>query len=392
MDMKKKIIYIILLIIVIILSILIYSDYRVKHAKINVDVIDDLNVEVYSKVYVSDLIETINGKLLKDKRINTEKLGTRRVKFKYVNDDNIKVVYSFDVNVVDRMPPTVGEVDSINVYKGFKKNIEDRIFCADNYDRNPICTLGGDYNLDELGSYNVMFKATDSSNNVTVKDLVINVVEKKELDNKASKTNYDDIYNKFKNENTLVGIDLSYHQGTIDYDRIKEKVDFVFLRVGYGKNRNNKYILDSKFKEHVKKFNSLKIPVGVYFFSYDESEKDAMESASWVLKQIKKYKIDHPVVYDWENWRGFNNYNLSLHNLNNMASVFMKKIRNGGYKTMLYSSKNYLKYAWDDNYNVWIAHYNENENYYNKYKLWQICDDGVIAGISTNVDIDIMYK
>lgn len=390
--MNKKFIYLGLVLIIIGLSVFLHNDNKIRHAKINVEIIDNMNIEVYSKVYLSDLIKNINGKLLKDNIINTDKLGRHKVKFKYINDDNIKVSYSFKVNVVDTTSPTLSEIKSIDVYKGTQDNIVDEIFCADNYDKSPICNIEGDYNLNETGSYDVLFKAVDSSNNITSKDLTINVIEKPILKKETTVTNYDDIYNRFKNENTLVGIDISYHQGNVDYEKLKEKIDFVFLRVGYGKNRENKYVLDDMFKKHIKMFNKLKIPVGIYFFSYDESIKDAKESALWVLKQIKKYKIEYPIVYDWENWHDFKSYNLSLYDLNSLANIFIKKIEDKGYNGMLYSSKNYLKYAWYDNYNVWIAHYNENENYKDKYKLWQICDDGKIDGINSSVDIDIMFK
>ena len=388
----KKILFFILLIVIVILSVIFYNDYRIKHAVINVTTIDSLDIEVYSEIKLSDLIKDINGTFIKDKKIDTSKLGQKEIKFKYINDDNIKVEYAFSINVVDTTPPILSEVNFINVYEGSSDNIVKRVFCADNYDKNPVCQVEGNYDLSKTGSYNVLFKGVDSFDNVSKEEIVINVLERKKVKTESTRTNYDDIYGKFKNENTLVGIDLSYHQGNIDFDKLKEKIDFVFLRVGYGKNRENKYILDNKFKEYITNFNKLHIPVGVYFFSYDESDKDALESASFVLKEIKKYKIDLPIVYDWENFSDFNEYHLSLYNLNNMANIFLKKIESKGYKGMLYSSKNYLKYAWNDNYDVWIAHYNENASYENEYKLWQICDDGKIDGINGNVDIDIMYK
>lgn len=108
--------------------------------------------------------------------------------------------------------------------------------------------------------------------------------------------------------------------------------------------------------------------------------------------KIKKYKVDLPIVFDWENWSNYQDYHLSLYHLNDLANTFIKTVENKGYKGMLYSSKNYLKYAWNDNYNVWIAHYSDKANYEGMYNLWQICDDGQIDGINTSVDIDIMYE
>ena len=386
--MKK----VLLLILIVILSIIFYNDYRIKHAIIKVETINDLNIEVYSKIRLSDLLKDINGKLITNKTINTTKLGKKEIKFNYINNDNIKVSYSFYINVVDTTPPIISEVNVINTYEGSSLDIKERLFYADNYDKNPICDIEGEYNLNKVGSYNILFKCTDKFNNISKEELTINVLKKNDVKKEPTITYYEDIYSKFKNEKTKIGIDISYYQGNINYDKLKNKIDFVFLRVGYGKNRNNKYILDSKFKEYITNFNKLNIPVGIYFFSYDENNKDAKESAKWVLKQIKKYKVTLPIVYDWENFTNFNDYHLSLYNLNDMANTFIETIKKQEYKAMIYSSKNYLKYAWDNNYNVWIAHYNENENYENKYKFWQICDDGKIDGINGNIDIDIMYK
>ena len=392
---KIFLIGIVIVLLIVIFSFL-YNDYRVKHAKIEVETIDNLNVEVYSNVYLKDLIKNINGRIINNKKINTTKLGKQKIKFKYVNDDNIKVKYSFNINVVDTTPPVISDTNSINVMKGYNGNLEDRIFCADNYDNNPECIIEGNYDLNTLGSYSTIFKATDSSNNKSSHELTINVIEPNNSDNNSLETvtNYSDIYSKFKNDNTKIGIDVSHHQKDIDFNKLKDSnVEFVFIRVGYGYNKDGKNVLDEKFKNNIEGFNKVKIPVGIYFFSYAENIKEAKNQAKWVIKQVKDYKIDLPIVFDWENWGDFKNYNLSLHDLNNIASSFISEVEREGYKGMLYSSKNYLKYAWYGNdYDVWIAHYNENSSYENVYKMWQICDDGKIDGVDTKIDIDIMYQ
>ena len=60
---------------------------------------------------------------------------------------------------------------------------------------------------------------------------------------------------------------------------------------------------------------------------------------------------------------------------------------------MIYASKNYLNAIWTyQNYDVWLAHYTEKTNYDGKFKMWQLCENGKIDGIATDVDIDILYK
>lgn len=394
-NIKKTIIIILLLILLIITSLFLYINYRIKYAKINVKTIENLNIDVYSKVKLKDLIKSMNGKLIKNKTINTTKIGKQPIKFEYINDENIKVSYSFYINVVDRVAPIVSEIKSLTLTKGYDGKVENKIFCADNYDDNPKCEIIGDYNLNEIGSYNVTYKATDSSNNITSIPLTINIIEKENNSEpqEPTTTNFEDIKAKYKKKNTKIGIDVSYHQKDINFQKVKEAgVEFAFLRIGYGYDKKGKNVIDENFIKNIKGFNKVGIPVGIYFFSYAENGKEAKKQAEWVLKTIKKYKVDLPIVFDWENWSNYQDYHLSLYHLNDLANTFIKTVENKGYKGMLYSSKNYLKYAWNDNYNVWIAHYNDKANYEGMYNLWQICDDGQIDGINTSVDIDIMYE
>ena len=94
---------------------------------------------------------------------------------------------------------------------------------------------------------------------------------------------------KYKDNNTKIGIDISLWQGDIDFKKLKEAgVEFVIIRVGYMKGTNGERVLDSKFKQNIENANKNKIPVGVYYFSYASSKKEAIKDAKWVLKQIKK--------------------------------------------------------------------------------------------------------
>lgn len=76
-----------------------------------------------------------------------------------------------------------------------------------------------------------------------------------------------------------------------------------------------------------------------------------------------------------------------------MANAFTETIEKEGYKSLLYSSKNYLEKIWMENNNdIWLAYYTKHNNYKGKYKMWQLCDNGKVDGIETDVDIDIYYK
>ena len=134
--------------------------------------------------------------------------------------------------------------------------------------------------------------------------------------------------------------------------------------------------------------------VGVYFYSYADSNEEAKKQAEWIVKTLNGRKLDLPIVYDWESFSSFNSYNLSSHSFNEVANTFFNIIVENNYEPMLYGSKNYLEKIWDTDipYKIWLAHYTNKTNYEGNYYIWQMCSDGKIDGINGYVDIDILYK
>ena len=377
-------------------SVFLYQKYKVDHA-VKIVNIKMHEVEVYSDVMLSDLITSMNGHLIKDKKINTDELGSYEVVFDYINDDNIKVNYSFSINVVDKTPPMISKPNVYNVNVNYDGNIEKDLFCGDNYDDNPKCYIEGEYDISKIGKYNVTFVGVDSSNNESRHNFVLNVREKPKssTSNNNSFVKFSDLVEKYKTDKTKIGIDISHWQGNIDFQKVKEAgVEFVYIRVGRGNGIGGEYVIDKKFEENIEGFNKVGIPVGVYFYSFANSVQDATEEAKWVLQQIKNYDVDLEIVFDWENWSSFQEFDLSFKKLTNLASSFGKVVKNKGYQAMLYSSKNYLENVWYPvDFPVWLAHYTDNTDYSGEYKVWQLCNNGRVDGIDDNlVDIDIMYE
>jgi len=321
------------------------------------------------------------------------------IKFNFINDDNIKVAYEYQIEIVDTIKPVIWLTDSYTVQKNSDIDLTKKILCGDNYDNNPNCYIEGEYDYNTIGKYPLTFKAEDNSGNVTTKAFTLNVIEPKKTSSNKTKTTeptytlFSDVYKEHKNENTKIGIDVSGYQGDIDFSAIKNAgVEFIFIKVGGTKGTNKDYYVDSKFVQNIKEANKAGIDVGVYFYSYANSNKHAKKDAEWVIKQIKEYDITLPVVFDWENWSSFNDYNLSFFGLTDMANTFLSTVENAGYKGMIYSSKSYLEDLWlPTKYDTWLAHYTSNTNYEGDYSYWQLCDDGKIDGIDGPVDIDIMY-
>ena len=396
---KKNIIIIIcfLVIIIGIGSYFLINYLRVKNAVIKVTLDETLETEFLSDVKVSDFISDINGTIVDDYVIDTTDIGKKKIEFEYINDDNIKVKYNYEINVVDNVAPLIWLNNSYTVNVGSDISLTDKILCGDDTDPNPTCEVIGEYNMNEAGTYPLVFKATDNSGNVTEKEFNLIVREPKSSGTSSgsvsTKTLFSEVVDAHKTENTEIGLDISKWQGDVDFNALKEAgVEFVIIRVGTSSGINGENLVDSKFEQNINGANKAGIPVGIYFYSYANSEDRAISDALWVLEQIKDYKVDLPIAFDWENWSFYNEFNLSFFGLSSMADSFVKTVRDAGYEGMLYSSKNYLEDIWfKGDYPVWLAHYTTKTNYEGDYEFWQLCNNGRVAGINGDVDINVRF-
>ena len=366
--------------------------------------IENLKVPVYSKVKVKDLIASIDGKVITNKTLNTEKLGKQEVSFVYKNKNDKEKRGVFTIDVVDEEKPLVWLSGSYSARVGSDLNLEDEIFCADNYDSNPTCKIEGTYDLNTAGTYNLTYVATDSNKNEERINFTLNVYEPAPAtttqtpapaeEREEVVTAFNDVVATHKDENTEIGIDVSKWQGDIDFKKVKDAgATFVMIRVGSQQGVEGEYILDPYFKQNIENALANDLKVGVYFYSYANSKKEAVKQADWVLDQIKDYEITLPIAFDWECYNSFNQMELSLFGLNEVAESFLEKVEDKGYDGMLYGSKNYLNSIWKyHDYDVWLAHYTDQTDYDSHYVMWQLCQDGRIDGINTAVDINVLYK
>lgn len=371
---------------------------RVKFAKIEVVLASDLTIEFTDKKRVSDFITSINGTITNDYIIDSTSLGTKEVKVDFKNDDGIKVQYTYNVEVKDSVSPVIWLGGSYTINKGTEIDLTKKILCGDNEDANPNCYIEGEYDYNTVGTYPLTFKAKDKSGNVSEQKFNLHVVEPPKPNNNTkptepSKTYFSDIVENYKTENTRIGIDVSKWQGEIDFEKLKNAgVEFMMIRIGGTRGTNKEYFVDETFEQNIKQASAYGIDVGIYFYSYANSNEHARRDAEWVIDQLKDYNITLPIAFDWENWSSFNDYNLSFFGLTDMAHTFLETIEKGGYKGLLYSSKNYLERIWlPTEFDTWLAHYTSKTNYEGDYTFWQLCSDGRVDGINGAVDIDIMY-
>lgn len=220
---------------------------------------------------------------------------------------------------------------------------------------------------------------------------------------------------RFANMKIQHGIDVSYHNGNLDWSVIKNAgVEFAILRAAYrGYGDEGTLLKDSKFAEYIRGAQSYGIPVGAYIYSQAITTKEAVQEANYILNIVKNYSLDLPIVFDYEfspSSKGRTNLawaegELNKTKMTNITLAFCNTIKSAGYDVMVYANKTFLNKNIDHEvienagYDVWLAHYvNQNENNYQgtnytgDFKIWQYTSTGRIPGIADKVfDCNFMY-
>ena len=118
------------------------------------------------------------------------------------------------------------------------------------------------------------------------------VLEKKQvIQNNTTNNNTNNTTNNNKPESKILsGIDVSKHQGTIDWTKVKQsdKADFAMIRAAYRGYTEGTIYEDSQFINNVKGAYNNGIKVGLYFYSSAINEKEAIEEADFVLNLIER--------------------------------------------------------------------------------------------------------
>ncbi len=399
----KKYVKIILAVIIVVLIIgiatyiVLDKQKEKKEDEVALTLKENLTVEFASKVKLSDFIENLQGKLIEDIFVNTEKLGTNTVTFEYKSIRNKTKQKSFEITVVDTVKPMIYMSNTITVNKGYNKNIVNLIFSGDNCDSTPERKIIGDYDLNTVGDYKLKYVIRDKSGNESSQDFTLKVIRPKNGGTTPSvqkKILFEDAIDNYKTNNTKLGIDVSQWQGNIDWEKVKNAgAEFAMIRVGYQKGYDGQSVIDPYFLQNIAKAKEAGVKVGIYYYSYAKTVEEAKEQADWIADKLKSYEIDLPVSFDWESWSSFVTCDMSFYDINKVARTYCDTLKSYGYKTSLYSSKNYLEKIWypEEFDNIWLAHYTSKTNYEGDYNMWQFCNTGKIDGINGDVDIDVLY-
>jgi len=188
------------------------------------------------------------------------------------------------------------------------------------------------------------------------------------------------------------GIDVSQHQGIIDWSTVKNNVDFAIIRIGWGEVKNaSGGDIDANAIENIKNAIAANVPIGIYLYSYAKTKEEAIMEAKFALSQIMQFPKEIIVYGVWidvedEEWQG----NIDI---NPIIDGFCEHVSSQGYQTGFYCNLNWLtnrvsqeiKNKWIN----WLAQYNTTPDVASP--IWQYSSTGSVPGINGNVDMNIAY-
>ena len=185
------------------------------------------------------------------------------------------------------------------------------------------------------------------------------------------------------------GIDVSTHNGYIDWGKVKAsgQVDFAILRTGFGREHPRQ--IDSRFERNYAECARLGVPVGAYHYSYALSPEDAVKEADFCLKLLKGKKFSYPIWYDIEE-----KSHVKRGNCDDIAKAFCDKLEAAGYFVGVYTFDSFARANLTDKtklrYAMWIARIGSAPKF-SPYGMHQYSWKGNIPGISGDVDMNISY-
>ena len=256
----------------------------------------------------NDFIIDANTEFI-NQEITLDRIGTHKVILNYKRGNKI-YEYPIVFKVTDNTAPIILANDMKTAYVGEDTNLIKGVICVDDIDDDVICSIQGSYDLNEKGSYNLKYKAVNTSGLETYKDFILNVIDRPKDTYKPStskKVEFIDVYKKYKNDNTLIGIDVSRFQGDIDFNKVKEAgCEFVIIRLGW--DVDTEVGLDYNYEKYIEDAYNAGLKIGLYFYTEAKTKEEVIKDVMFIKDNIK-YNIDLPIAYDWEDFGDYNDYN-----------------------------------------------------------------------------------
>jgi lysozyme len=185
-----------------------------------------------------------------------------------------------------------------------------------------------------------------------------------------------------------IGIDVSHHQGTIDWEELLDKrgfdtlIDFVYCKATEGKDH-----VDTQWERNREILNGMGIQNGAYH--YFATRSLPRPQAAHFLAHWDERDIDLPPVLDVEE------EGISDEDLIKKMYIWLKLVEaESGIRPVIYTSLNFYETKFRGKfpgYKFWLAAYSREPEYMSDPEVihWQFSESGRLPGIENEVDINV---
>ena len=211
---------------------------------------------------------------------------------------------------------------------------------------------------------------------------------------------YDFQYNRhnyllLQNVDSSPGVDVSAHQGDIDWAAVKKSgIEFAIIRLGYRGYGSGKLVEDEYAKKNLQAAKEAGLKIGAYFFSQALDIKETDEEIQFMLNMLADVDLDMPLVLDWEiPAEDARTKNMDARTLTDIQLHFCGQMKKMGYQPMIYfnwhQSENLYYLSELEDYPFWLAMYQDRMSFPWKVEMWQYTCTGKVPGIPGDVDINV---
>ncbi len=189
------------------------------------------------------------------------------------------------------------------------------------------------------------------------------------------------------------GVDVSDHQGTIDWDAVAaDGIEFAFVRIGYRGNTEGLLYADTQFEQNLSGAQAAGIACGAYFYSQAVSAEEARDEARFAVALLGSRELEYPVVFDYEANDGNRLSGIDGATATACARAFCDVIEEAGYEVMLYGNYydlQYLDLSELGECGIWFAEYASAPSRSDAFAIWQYTASGQVRGIETPADLNL---
>ena len=197
---------------------------------------------------------------------------------------------------------------------------------------------------------------------------------------------------------SYLGVDISKENGDVDFNKLKKAgVDFVMVRIGYRGYESGNMVLDEQYFDNIQLANEAGLAVGVYFESQATTVEEALEEAEFVVTNLIEMRVTYPVVFDLGLIANDTSRidNIPKTQLTEITNTFCNRVKEVGYKPMVYGNKYWLLRKIDltllGDFDIWLSQNGQVPDYPYEFAMWQYTNTGSVNGISGDVNMNISF-